>query len=693
MFVKGAKLVHNNAMTAHSTDILWFNNIVKEDTFSAGQKAVTLGQLLQAGFPIPDGFIVTSLAYFHFLHHNKLIPKINQLLTTINYEHPESVLQVASHIQKLILTTKPADTDISEITKAYNRLNGSFTNAPVMMQLSPTSITSSNLAHTFANVHGDTNLILKIKQTWASLFTPEMIMNRHVKHIDHFQEGIAIIIQKSVVAEHSGTVLTIDPVTQDKTRLIIEVIDNTTDHYVINKTISDHEVIQKNVVGEQQKISDKEIETLAALGKKLEKHLYFPQEISWALAKGTIYIIQTKPLPMHPSSENLSSIATNLPILLKGVPASLGIVTGRVKEISHIKDMEKLVHGDIIVAEDLSANHKQLLKKASGIVTDKGGRTSPIAILARELGIPAIVGTKHATANFKTGQMITLDGSAGYIYQGARTSQAALTFPRQTTTHLYTEISEFGDIEAADLDTDGLLLLPKNSLNNLTKTLSDICQNAGSHPVIYRVPDPLPQGANPLIGFRGTYRLLHNPDSFKQELHVLKDVRKKENCKNLAVLLPFVRSLHELTEIKHLMAEFGLSRTLEFNLWIEMAIPGNIVLLDEFLASGIDGIVIDIDTLSQLLLGLDKTNSEIAYGYDALDPAILMTLEKIIRTAHKHGIKTAVYGETLSHHTSMVEKFVTWGVTALAVEQNLTHQTRTHMKEVERRLVESRHSS
>jgi pyruvate, water dikinase len=678
-------------MTAHSTDILWFKNITKEDSFAAGEKAVSLGQLLEVGFPIPDGFIVTTFAYFHFLHANKLILKINQLLTTINYEHPESVLQVASHIQKLILTTKMSDANILAITKAYHQLSGAFTNAPVLIHVSPTRNSSSTHAQTVTTVHGDTNLLLKIKQAWASLFTPEMIMNRHTKHIDHFQEGIALIIQKMVIAGRLGTMMTIDPVTEDKTRLIIEVIDTSTDHYVIDKTLSTHEVIQKNVAGEQQKISDSEIESLAELGKKLEKHLYFPQEINWAIERGTIYIVQTKPLITHPLSENASPIASTLPVLLKGVPASQGIVTGRVRQITQTKDLEKIMQGDIIVAKDISTEHKNILKKASGIITDLGGRTSHIALLAREWGIPAIVGTKHATVNFKTGQIITLDGGAGYIYQGARTTQAALTFPRQTTTHLYTVISDFRNLETTDLDTDGILLLPTNQLDYLMETLTDLCKEAGSRPVIYRIPDPLPQGSNPMIGFRGTYRLLQTTDTFKQELHALKEVRKNEDCKNLEILLPFVRSLHELTEIKHLLTEFGLSRNLAFNLWIEIAVPSNTILLDEFIESGIDGIVIDIDTLSMLLLGIDKTNSEIAFGYDALDPAILTTLEKIIKTAHKHRIKTAVYGETLSHHTSLVEKLVTWGVTSIAIEKEHSHQTRNHIKEVERRLVEHRH--
>ncbi len=672
-------------MTARSTDILWFKNVIKEDAFSTGSKAVDLGNLQQSGFPIPDGFTVTSFAYFHFLNENKLIQKINQQLATINYEHSESVMQVASHIQKIILTTKVSQNFIADLTKAYNQLTGAFMNEPILVHISPTRSTSSTLAQTFTNIHGNTNLMLKIQHAWASLFTPEMIMNRHTKRIDHFQEGIAVIIQKMVTSEHSGTIMTIDPVTQDKKRLIIEVMGSTADHFIIDKTSSENKIVEKNIAGEQQTISDKVLVELATLGRNLEKHLYFPQEISFAIERGTIYILQTKPLHAHFSSENVSPIASQLPILLKGIPASRGIVTGHVKLITQTKDLEHLTHGDIIVAKELAENHKHFFKKASGIITDLGGRTSHVAILAREWGIPTIVGTKHASISFKTGQIITLDGTNGNIYQGTQTSKA-----RQTVTHIYSAISDFSNIQTTNLDTDGALLLPQTKLDYLPETLTDICKDARSHPVIYRIPDPLPEGAHPLIGFRGTYRLLQTVDDFKKELHVLKEIRLKDDCKNLALLLPFIRSTHELTTIKHLMTESGLSRDGSFNLWIEVAIPSNIILLDEFIMSGIDGIVIDFDTLSTLLLGIDKTNSEIAYGYDALDPAILQTLEKIIKTAHKHGIKTAIYGQALSHHSSLIEKLVTWGVTSIAIESDYTGQTRDHIKDTERRLVESR---
>ena len=680
-------------MTAHSSDILWLKNTSKEDAFSTGSKAATLGELLQERFPIPDGFVVTSFAYFHFLNENKLIHKINQLLTTINYTHPDSVLQVAHHIQKLIETTKLSETFLANITKAYHQLNGSFVNAPVFLHVSPTGTTSSTLSQTYANVHGETNLMLKIKHAWASLFEPEVIMNRHHKHIDHFQDGIALIVQKTVIGEHMGTMMTVDPVTHDKSHLIIEVIDDVTDHYVIDKTRTTHEIIQKNIAGAQQKISDKEIGELATLGKNLEKHLYFPQEISFVIAKGTIFILQTKPLTTHPSSTNVSPIASKLPIILKGIPVSHGIVTGRIRCIEQTKDLEKIMHGDILVAKDLPTNHKQFLKKASGIITDQGGRTSHIAIFAREWGIPAIVGTKHATTNFRTGQILTIDGAAGHVYQGPHTSSTDHTSLRQTTTHLYTTISEFSNVELLDVDSDGVLLLPKKQVNFFTDTINNVCKDAGNHPVLYRIPDPLPQGEHPMMGFRGTYRLLHTTDEFKQELHTIKQLRSNTDCKNFALVLPFIRSLHELSAIKHLMAESGISRDATFNLWIELAVPGNTILLDEFIQAGIDGIVIDIDTLSMLLLGIDRTNSEIAYGYDALDPAILQTLEKIVKTAHRHQIKTVVYGETLVHHSSLIEKLISWGVTGIAVETDHLTQTKHHIQEIEKRIVENRHTS
>lgn len=670
VFVKGAKLMHNKDMTAQSGVILWLKNISKEDRHTAGEEAVQLGELIQSNCPIPDGFVITSLAYFHFLHENNLISKITQLLQTVNYDRPESVMQVATHIQKLILSTKFSDVFTSDLSYAYNKLCGVFTNAPVIISFSH---------ETVENVHGEANLLQKIKHAWTSLFTPEALINRHTRQMNHFQEGYPILIQKMISAEKAGVLLTNDPVTHDRTKIIIEATDETTDHYVVAKN-AEHAIVEKHVAGPAQKISDQQILALSELGKKLEKHLYFPQEVHWAVERNTIYIVHIKPFTAQKKRESQSLIANKLPLLLKGIPASQGIATGIAKKVNGVYDMEHIAQGDIVFASDITTLHAQPLKKAAGFVTDRGGRTSPIAIFAREWGIPAVVGSVYATKNIQNGNLVTIDGSNGEIYKGSLTSNGMT----KNKTYIFALLFDIQQ-EPSTAYTDGLLLIQHKPLN--PAKLETICGQFAPRPVLYRLSDSLAEDTNTVLGSSGTHRLLHQPETLKQELAMLHEVTKNITNPNLSILLPFVRSVHELSSIKHLMHDYGLSRSASLEHWVEFATPAALILLDEFIAAGIDGIVIDIDKLTMLLLGIDKENNETAHAFDATNHAVAQLLKNSIRTAHKHHIPVTVYGKSLLHHTSLIEKLISWGVTAIAIEPQHIDQTRTYIIDTERNLL------
>lgn len=662
-------------MTAPSGAILWLKTITKEDEYSFGKKATQLGDMLESGFPIPDGFVVSSLAYFQFLQEGKLIPKINQLLETINYDHPESVMQVAKHIQKLIMSTKMPESFIADFAKAYHKLSGVFTNAVVVMDIAPTHSTTSSLYQTISNVHGEAIILLKIKEAWATLFTPVALINRHTHHMNHFQEGIAVTLQKAVNHEKSGILLTSDPVSHDKTKLIIEVISHLTDHYVIDKASSEPKIIEKNVAGEHQQISDKQILDLALLGKKLEKQYYFPQEIQWVIEKDALYIVGTKPLHLTSIAENLSPIATKLPLLLRGIPASRGIATGKVRRVENTHDIEKIMHGDIVIATDIAIQHTSFLKKAAAFVTDQGGRTSSIAMLAREWGIPAVVGTGHVTTNAHTGQILTVDGTKGEIYRGSPTQQ----INPKNDTHIYQLLYDLDSSENTMHEhSDGSLIMQKAKPQKLDVKLAEICKNTHPHPVIYCFADT-----------SGTYNLLHHPEEFKKELEIIKDIQSNSHCTNLSVMLPFVHSVHELSAAKHLMSEFGLTRLAHFKLWMEVATPGNIILLNEFIQTGIDGIAINIDTLTTHILGIDKNSDETAHGFDATNQAVLQTLESAIKIARQHGIMTTIFGQSLLHHSSLIEKLISWKITSITIDTNHIHQIKTSIVEHERRLLDT----
>lgn len=309
--------------------VVWFSEVDKEDVGLVGGKGANLGEMTKAKFPVPPGFIVTAEAYFQFLKENNLITKIKHLLGTTNFEKPESLMQVSSHIKKHIVEGHMSLELAKEIYACYKRLGGVFKNALVAVRSSATAedLPTASFAgqqETFLNVQGEANLILKIKEGWASLFEPRAIFYRHEQKFDHFRIGIALVIQKMIESEKSGVMFTVDPVTNDRTKIVIEAILGlgeyivqgkvTPDHYEVlksdlsmkNKYIAEQKTMYKKVGSKnkevklskkdcsRQKITDREIKTLAEIGKKLEHHYYFPQDIEWAIEKNKIYIVQTR---------------------------------------------------------------------------------------------------------------------------------------------------------------------------------------------------------------------------------------------------------------------------------------------------------------------------------------------------------------------------------------------------------------
>ncbi|HEX8932544.1 MAG TPA: phosphoenolpyruvate synthase [Patescibacteria group bacterium] len=749
-------------------DILWFKEISKHDVGIVGGKGANLGEMVRAKFPVPDGFVVTSQAYFNFLRENQLMAKIKALLATVNYDRPESLAQVSIHIKKLIMHAKMSEKLIVEIEKAYRKLGGIFKNTLVAVRSSATAedLPTASFAgqqETFLNVQGEANLILKIKAGWASLFEPRAIFYRHEQKFDHFRVGIAIVVEKMIEAEQSGVMFTIDPVTNDKTKIVIEAILGlgelivqgklTPDHYevskkdfqILHRTIAHQEKMLKKIkqenkevklpekVGKHQKIADKHIIELAKLGNKLEKHYFFPQDIEWAIAKNQIYLVQTRAITTIKTTQakKETSITNKLQLLLKGAPASPGIGSGAVKIIKNIADINKIVRGDVLVATQTNPDYVTAMKKAAAIITDKGGRTSHAAIVSRELGIPAVVGTEKATSLLQPGSIVTVDGAKGEIYKGAAiTNNVNHSLASQetvkTATKIYVNLAQPEMAEKiAQEAVDGVGLLRAEFImaaigvhpmklikdgkkqlfiNTLAEQLAIFCKAFQARPVVYRASDFKtneyrglkggsefePEEPNPMLGFRGAFRYIHNPEVFKLELEALKIVRNKMGYKNLWMMVPFVRTVKELVEVKHLLVEAGLERSTTFKLWLMVEIPSNVILLEDFIKVGIDGISIGSNDLTMLILGTDRDNSDVASEFDELDPAVLWALEKIIKTAHKYSISVSICGQAPSVYPALTDKLVQWGISSISVSPDAIATTRKTVAQAEKKLIMQR---
>ncbi len=755
-------------MPKPSSAILWFKQVDKDDIPYVGGKGANLGEMVRAGFPVPNGFVITSHSYFHLIKSNNLTTKINHLLGTINFNNQDSLQQVSKHIKKLIIDAEIDQDLIDEIFRSYRRLGDTLKDPLVAVRSSATAedLPGASFAgqqETYLNVHGEANLLLKVKHAWASLFEPRAIFYRHEQKFDHFRVGIALVVQKMVASDRSGIMFTIDPVTNDKSKVVIEAIYGlgemivqgqvTPDHYEVDKATmkilqkvmatQDKQLVKAKVdnkeihipekEGKKQKITDNNILDLAVLGKKLEQHYYFPQDIEWAIEKNKIFIVQTRPITTITTKKAPSHDreTASLPLILQGAPASPGLASGPVRLVHGLSDIGKVLPGDVMVADQTNPDFVPAMKKAVAIVTNKGGRTSHAAIVSRELGIPAVVGTERATELLRPGMIVTVNGAKGEIYKGGLSKTAGPLEEQvitpdhiRTATKVYVNLAQpelAEKVAAQHVDGIGLLRAefimadigthPKKLIHDgksklfidkLSEALETFCKAFYPRPVIYRASDFKtneyrgliggkeyePVEPNPMLGYRGAFRYMHDPKVFELELEAIKRVRNDKNLKNLSLMVPFVRTVHELKEVKKILTHNGLHRSPSFKLWMMVEIPSNVILLDKFIETGIDGISIGSNDLTMLILGTDRDNSEVAKEYDEMNDAVLWALEHAIKTAHKYKITASICGQAPSMYPDLVEKLVRWGVTSVSVSPDVITSVRQTIADYEKKLLE-----
>lgn len=766
-------------------NILWFEEIHKSDVGIVGGKGANLGEMTNADIPVPYGFVVTAKAYFDFIKENSLDIKLRQLLKSLDYKQTASLEQVAGQLQKVILNAKMPlklareimvsylDLPVKELKKAslVQKAKSLLKNPYVAVRSSATAedLPTASFAgqqETFLNVTGEASLVKKVQQAWASLFTPRAIFYREEQKFDHLKVGIAVVVQLMVNSESSGVMFTIDPLNNDKKTIIVEAIlglgelivqgSVTPDHFALDKEtleIKAKNISYQNVYlrkknnknleiklsknnGSKQKVSDANVKKIAQLGKRLEKHYYFPQDVEWAIVKNKIYIIQTRPITtIKRSTKSMKSElhvdTSKQKVLLKGDPASPGIKSGTVKILASVNEIAKITAGDVLVTFQTNPDFVPAMKKAVAIVTERGGRTSHAAIVSRELGIPAIVGAANATKILKNRAVITVNGSLGEVYEGSfipgntsylkSTSLASKKIIR-TATNIYVNLATPNRIdEVSKMNVDGVGLLraefmiadigthPKKLIkehkqklfiDKLSTELLKFCKAFDPRPVVYRATDFKtneyrnliggkeyePEEPNPMLGFRGAFRYMSDPQVFELELETIKLVRNKYGFKNLWLMLPFVRTVEELVAVKKIIAGSGLYRSASFKLWMMVEIPSNVILLDEFCQAGIDGVSIGSNDLTMLLLGTDRDNTEVAREFNEENPAVLWAIEKVVKTCHKYKVTSSICGQAPSDYPDLVEKMVRWGISSLSVNADAIDHVRSNVYHVEQRL-------
>ncbi len=470
----------------------FFKDLDKNDTPSVGGKSANLGEMTKAGFPVPNGFALTVEAYDHFLEENEITKKIYMILDVTDVNDLAQLNNAAAKIQRMVINGKIPEDISKEIIDSYKKLSGFMKKSLVAVRSSATAEDAPTTSFagqqaSFLNVYGEANLLLKVRECWASLFTPRSIFYRVENKIKHESVKISVIVQKMVQSEVSGVMFSIDPVKNDKDRILIEAVWGLGEMIVQGSVVPDNYVVQKDTfailskeisdqsielikdgaltreqkvpesIRQKQKITDGEIIQLAKYAYKLQKHYYFPQDTEWAKETGKIYIVQTRPVTTISAVSKTEKkeitekgeVRVALTPILTGAPASPGIGTGPVKILKSPKEIGKVQKGDILVAPMTSPDYVPAMKKAAAIVTNEGGQTSHAAIVSRELGIPCVVGTKEATEKLKDNTIITVNGESGQIYMGAFTKKVETgvkikekIIKTRTATKVYVNLAE-----------------------------------------------------------------------------------------------------------------------------------------------------------------------------------------------------------------------------------------------------------
>ena len=758
-------------MSVEAQNIVWFADVGRDAVALVGGKGANLGELTQAQIPVPPGFIVTTRAYRQFIEQSGLLPILRLLLDGLDVNDDEQLNRKAAAVRHAIEQADMPASIQEEIATAYSALG----EGPVAVR---SSATAEDLAEasfagqqaTFLNIEGPVEVVEAVQRCWASLFEARAVFYREQAGWGHLDVDLAVPVQQMVQSQSSGVMFTVDPISNDPTRVVIEAafglgeavvagmvspdhfeVDKQTDQIIERQIFTQDRMLVRSPNGADDpntwrslsdadgglpKLSNAQVVELSQIGQRIEAHYGSPQDIEWGWADGEFFLLQTRPITtVGPEPSKLQDVPAPAPSdapLLSGSPASPGVASGRIRIVLDPTETAQIGEGDVLVAAMTTPDFVPAMKRAAAIITERGGRTCHAAIISRELGVPCVVGAPGATT-LDEGTVVTVDGGAGEVYPGEQDQLLAwwhdredeLYAPIETQTKLYVNLAEpeIAD-RVAQRDVDGVGLLraefiiarlgehPRNFIDTgredeyvrrLSEGMRKIASAFDPRPVVYRATDfktneyanltggdiHEPTEENPMIGYRGAARYIREPDLFELELRALEHVRADHP--NLHLMIPFVRTPDEMAQVVSQIDAYGLQRDAQtpggFQLWMMVEVPSNVLLLDEFIDCGIDGVSIGSNDLTQLTLGIDRDSERFADTFDERNPAVLRAIEHVITTARRRGITVSVCGQGPSEHPDLAERLVEWGITSISVTPDVIERTRRLVAEAEARIL------
>ncbi len=771
------------------THIKWFENITASDIPLVGGKNASLGEmhstLNKQGVNVPSGFATTAEAFWTFLTVNNLREQISDYLE--HYEMGEASLEeTGRNIRRLFRNATFPAYLAESIREAYNELSKKYgvTEADVAVRSSATAedLPEASFAgqqETFLNVVGEEELLDACRKCYASLYTDRAIAYREEKGFNHMQVALSIGIQKMVRSDKAGAgvMFTIDTESGFPDIILINaawglgenIVKGTVnpDQYAVFKPLLKNKnlkpIVEKKLGSKDKKmvyasgssrltenihtpiveqhqfvLSDDEILTLSRWAVIIEDHYKKPMDIEWAKDgdSGEMFIVQARPETVQSVRKTDSfqtyKLKAHGPVLVTGLSIGSSIASGSVFHVKNVEELEKVPENSIIVTEMTEPDWVQAMRKISGIITDFGGRTCHAAIVSRELGIPAIVGTGDATQILREGQEITLscaEGETGNVYDGLldfEVSDISLRDIGKTRTQIMMNLATpEGSLKWWRLPVDGIGLArmefiisnhirihpmalirfdevkdeesrheilkltrgyedkKQYFIDHLARGIAKIACSQYPNPVIVRMSDFKtneyadliggasfePKEENPMIGWRGASRYYSEgyKEGFALECKAVKKARQEIGLLNIVVMIPFCRTPEEADKVLKVMSDNGLKRGRNsLEVYVMCEIPSNVILAEKF-AARFDGFSIGSNDLTQLILGVDRDSSELAYLFEEDNEAVTRSIRDVIKRAHKVGCKVGFCGQAPSDNPDYAKFLVEAGIDSISL--------------------------
>ncbi|MFA0441863.1 phosphoenolpyruvate synthase [Vibrio sp. 10N.286.49.B1] len=775
---------------------LWFDGLSMEDVDKVGGKNASLGEMVSnlsnAGVSVPNGFATTSHAFNQFLDFEGLDERIHGLLDELDVDDVDALRKTGAMIRQWVLDA-PFPTDLEQdIRTNYSEL---INDNPALSVAVRSSATAEDLPdasfagqqETFLNVHGIDAVLEATKHVYASLFNDRAISYRVHQGFDHRGISLSAGIQRMVRSDKasSGVMFTLDTETGfDQVvfitsawglgEMVVQGAVNPDEFYVhkplletgqapiVKKTFgsklikmiySSNQEIGKQVdivdTTEQEQnqfsLTDDEIKELAKQAMIIEKHYQRPMDIEWAKDgfDGKLYIVQARPETVCSQNEKnvieRFQLNSKAKVLVEGRSIGQRIGSGPVRLVDSLDQMSLVQEGDVLVTDMTDPDWEPVMKKASAIVTNRGGRTCHAAIIARELGIPAIVGCGDATSSLSDSSIVTVscsEGETGYVYEGELDFEirrsAVDELPMLPTKVMMNVGNPDRAFDFAQLPNEGVGLArlefiinkmigihPKALLNfdaqtealqaditqrirgyrdpidfyvsKLTEGIATIAAAFWPKRVIVRMSDFKsneysnlvggasfePHEENPMLGFRGASRYISPAfeDCFELETQAIKRVRNEMGLKNVEIMIPFVRTPSEAASVIDLLAKFDLRRGEEGLKVIMMCELPSNAVLADEFLKYFDGFSIGSNDMTQLTLGLDRDSGDVAHLFDERNPAVKAMLKMSIDAATKAGKYVGICGQGPSDHDDLALWLMQQGISSVSLNPDTVIDT------------------